>query len=248
MNALKNLNDMSDGERREAVLGFAQKVDDSVGEKFRIVKGWLLKVVAGIALLVGIIVILAGARNAGLGICGGGILFLGLGLRGISTRLRSVLVGVGIILVGCAFISYGLGQMSKAKQSVNWPSAPGNIIRSEKEKHTTTEKSGSSKREVTYYLAAIDYEYQVGGKSYRSNRIAYEGQNRNQTVALLNRYPKGKSVEVFYDPDDPEEAVLERGMKKGSYFMPIFGAVWGLFGLLIAFKGKKRELNTCFFL
>ena len=241
MNALKDLKDMSDGERREAVLDFGKKVDGTVGEKFRAVKGWLLKIVAGVALLVGIIVILAGARNAGLGICGGGIIFLGLGLRGISTRVQSVLVGLGLFLVGCAFISYGLGQMSKAKQSVNWPSVPGSVISSEKEKHTTTEESGSSKRTVTYYLAAINYEYQVDGKAYRSNRIAFGGQNRNQTVTLLNKYPKGKSVIVFYDPDDPEEASLEPGMKKGSYFTPIFGAVFALFGLLIAFKGKKKR-------
>ena len=241
MSNLKDLKDMSTAERNEAVLDFGRKIDGTVGEKLRSGKGWLLKIAGGLLLFIGVIVLLFGAVNAGLGICGVGVLLFGSGLRSISARARAAMVGLGLAAVGAAFLNYGISEIKLAKKSVDWPSVSGTVIKSEKEKHTTTEGTGSSKRTVTYYSAIIDYTYQVDGKTHTSNRIAFGGRDRHQTTELLNRYPQGKSVDVFYDPDHPEEAVLEKGFKKQGYFFPGFGAVIILFGLLIAFKGKSKR-------
>ena len=244
MKDLKDLKDMSDEERQEAVLDLGKKVDETVGEKFRSAKGWFLKVFGGVLLLVGVIVLLAGGTNAGLGISGGGLTILSFGLRSASVKVRGILCCLGIVLLGVAFLNYGMGQISKAKQSVNWPSVTGTVVSSKTEQHTSTETSGSTKREVTYDVAIITYEYNVGGKNYSSNKVAFGGQKRGSAYMLVKQYPREKSVPVYYDPDNPEDAVLEPGMKEGSYFLPIFGVIIILFGFLFAWKSLKQNKQT----
>lgn len=241
MSKLKDLKDMSTAEKNEAVLDFGRKIDGTVGEKVRSAKGWLLKIVGSLLLSIGVIVLLFGAVNAGIGICGVGVILFGSGLRNISMKFRHNMVGLGLFLLGAAFLNYGISEIKQAKRSVDWPSVSGTVTTSEKEKRTTTEGTGSSKRTVTYYSAIIDYTYQVDGKTHTSNRIAFGGQNRHQTTELLNRYPLNKSVDVFYDPDQPAEAVLEKGFKKQGYFFPGFGAVIILFGLVIILFKNRRQ-------
>lgn len=244
MNALKDFSNMNPGKQRDAILDYAQKLDGTVGEKVRSVKGWLFKLLGGFLLFIGVVVLLFGAVNAGTGIVGGGVVVLGSGLRRISAKGRHVMLGLGVAVVGTAFLNYGIGQMSQAKKSVDWPSAPGTVTKSEKEKRTTTEGTGSDKKTITYYAAVINYEYKVDGKTHNSNRIAFGGQNRNRSAELLNKYPKGKSVDVFYDPDNPREAVLEKGFNQWCYFFPGFGAFIVILGLLVAFKTKKQSSNA----
>lgn len=60
----------------------------------------------------------------------------------------------------------------------------------------------------------ISYRYSVGEKTYTSSLISHadpKGQLNESVDVILNRYPVGKNVEVFYDSTDPTIAVLERG-------------------------------------
>jgi hypothetical protein len=56
---------------------------------------------------------------------------------------------------------------------------------------------------------------------------------------VVDRYPEGNTVRVFYDPADPTAAVLEPGAGLGAYiplgagiFMVVAGIVTGAAGLL----------------
>jgi len=64
----------------------------------------------------------------------------------------------------------------------------------------------------TMYVPVVRYVYRVEGKDYRSDRIAV-GDLRNGHVTkvkpVVNRYPAGSTVTVFYDPEEPQEALLE---------------------------------------
>jgi hypothetical protein len=54
------------------------------------------------------------------------------------------------------------------------------------------------------------YSYQAGGRSYEGNRIA-PGPEVGGTGAPKRsaEYKKGSQVTVFYNPNDPSDAVLE---------------------------------------
>lgn len=231
---------MSDAERKEALLEYGKKFHETAGAKYRVVKGWFFKIFGSLLILIGVPVLFAEDINAGLGILGVGFWILGMGLN-LSMIIQRIVIATGLVILGSAFVNYGFGQMAKARESVNWPSAAGKILSSEQEKRTSTEGKGNSKKSKTYYVAVINYEYQVDGKIYTSNRIGFHGQSDVCSNALVNKYPKGKSVSVFYCPKNPEEAVLETGVKNEGYFFPVFGGFIILFGLFLAYNGNKAN-------
>ena len=62
----------------------------------------------------------------------------------------------------------------------------------------------------------IVYEYEVNGIKYISNRVRVQDKS-GPTMGgilysnpLLKRYPKGATVTVYYNPQDPRESALER--------------------------------------
>ena len=62
----------------------------------------------------------------------------------------------------------------------------------------------------------VVYEYEVGGIKYISNRVRVQDAS-GPTMGgalyanpLLKRYPKGATVTVYYNPQNPRESALER--------------------------------------
>jgi hypothetical protein len=49
----------------------------------------------------------------------------------------------------------------------------------------------------------------------------------------VNLYHPGASVEVYVDPENPTESVLEPGLSIGSYFLPGMGLLFTLISLIL---------------
>jgi len=144
-----------------------------------------------------------------------------------------------LFFVGAGAITLYLGIQSfnKARASTNWPEAEGKIISSSVESHTS-EKTGSSRDRsrsrggtttTTTYKAEVFYEYTVDGKTYNGNRVAYGNvstSSPSRARRIVDRYPEGKEISVYYQPDDPEECLLEPGMKLQTLFLPGFGLIF----------------------
>ncbi|MCI5207547.1 MAG: DUF3592 domain-containing protein, partial [Candidatus Electrothrix sp. ATG2] len=48
---------------------------------------------------------------------------------------------------------------------------------------------------------------------------------------IVRQYPKGGEVEIYYNPGDPEESVLQPGYFGGLLFFPIMGVMAMLAGV-----------------
>ena len=63
--------------------------------------------------------------------------------------------------------------------------------------------------------ARVEYEYEVGGKTYRSQRLYFRGNQLGRQelypVSVLREYRVGTKVTVYYDRSDPHEAVVQHG-------------------------------------
>jgi hypothetical protein len=82
-------------------------------------------------------------------------------------------------------------------------------------------------------FAEIRYEYRVGGRRYAGSRISIgEDLGDHEVEETLRRYPRGSVVTVFYNPDKPDEAVLERASPEGVWRTMAF-FVLVLLGLFI---------------
>ncbi len=117
-------------------------------------------------------------------------------------------VATAISLIAWANLVYairlGRNQVAAGK---NWARTVGEVIESE------VELAGShSSDDVPDCTPRVRYRYGVGGKSYEGDRIRFGGQSdttrllAEQTIA---KYPAGSKVEVLYDPEHPDNAVLE---------------------------------------
>ena len=84
-----------------------------------------------------------------------------------------------------------------------WPSTMGTVNASYLERRSSSE-GGSTNYPV------VQYSYQVGGQPYQGMKIA-PGPEVGGTGAgkVVGRYPAGAQVMVFYNPQNPSDAVLE---------------------------------------
>jgi hypothetical protein len=144
-----------------------------------------------------------------------------------------VALGLGVVftIVGY-FVAFHFGKpiLDNAKASTQWPKVDGVIASSEVAKSKDSDGD-------TMYSAEVVYKYEVEGRKLESDNVFFGGDysssSRSDASGTVNRYPTGKEVEVYYDPDDPSKAVLEPGAKWMSYMVYGIGMVFFVVGLLV---------------
>ena len=123
----------------------------------------------------------------------------------------AMLLATGVLAGGFLIIKSILdGRTSKA--SLQWPSVPGTVVFSQWVNYNTPGDTPSSAPEVRY-------SYVVNGQTWQSSTVKFGGVGRQK---ILDKYPKGNPVQVFFDPQRPSNAVLETG---GSTQVILFAGV-----------------------
>jgi hypothetical protein len=115
----------------------------------------------------------------------------------------TTLVRIAFALAGLLAIGLGFWLRHMNARTTGWPMVKGRVMTSRLE----NDQDGNP----TPY---VKYRYKVQGQEHESEQVSYQVKSaRSGTGAtdLIARYPVGKSVDVFYDPDQPGRAVLERG-------------------------------------
>src|SRR5690349_15269896 len=129
------------------------------------------------------------------------------------------IIPIGIIIfalfiLNTVFLAIIYFTQRKVKAVSGWPDTSGTVVASQIEWRSDSEGS-------TQYPAVL-YSYTVMGQSYSSTRIApgveMGGSGAGKVVA---RYPVNSQVTVYYNPQNPSDAVLEK--KAGSQIL-----FWGL--------------------
>ena len=95
--------------------------------------------------------------------------------------------------------------------------------------------------------AIFAYQYQVDGKIYSTDRYSFENVSGDRSTGI-QRYNPGDQVTVYYNPQNPSVAVLEK--KKPGFFVfvvLIFGIVFLLASIGRLFAGNATALFTVFF-
>jgi len=123
-------------------------------------------------------------------------------------ELMAQLLGYAMMLT----VPWALWRRFSLRQSVktadSWPCIDGEIISS-----SIGTSSGTYDNPNTLYQAKITYEYEVGGRQRKNNKICVGGQLqlslRSKANEYIARYPEGKKVIVHYNPRKPEDSVLE---------------------------------------
>lgn len=118
---------------------------------------------------------------------------------------------------GVYLIVRGLKNRKQAAQSQNWPSVPGMVVESAVRQVNSQDAEGDTD---IRYAPQVVYEYTVDAHPYRSSQMSFgptqTHQRRTDAEAIMQRYPVGAAVAVYYDPQNPGQAVLERSAAGNS--------------------------------
>lgn len=113
-------------------------------------------------------------------------------------------IGFVLLILNAVFLGVIFFMRRKMAAVSQWPSTMGTVMMS------TIEQRYSSEGGYTDY-PVVQYSYQIGGQAYQSTKLApgpeLGGSGARGVVA---RYPAGAQVMVFYNPQNPSDAVLER--------------------------------------
>ena len=140
-------------------------------------------------------------------------------------RLRCGALTGGLFMSACfcmfavIFGALIAGDFQDYLASGNWNTASGEVISS------TLQSSTDSEGDTTY-RAYVTYFYFAGDERLENDRVSfgdsiYTG-SRDSAQETLDKYSPGTSIEVYYDPNNPLDAVIERNLASTMY---IFGGV-----------------------
>lgn len=160
-----------------------------------------------------------------------------------------LILGVLVLIfggIGVGLIIYALRTRQKVQESQRWPVTDGLITAREMAVNQSTDSEGGS---TTSYYPHVEYEYSVMGTRYHGKKIAFgavKNYSRQADVqAILARYPEGATVAVHYDPNKPEDAVLEQAAP-ATNVMVVIGVIFLAVALCGGFVGLGVLLMSAF--
>lgn len=134
------------------------------------------------------------------------------------------------------------------KRSQDWLPTHGKIIQSNLESVRVPRGGRKSLnidgkiRLITAYTPAILYEYRANGQAFQSRQI-FVGQQFPSSFSISNefveKYPVGKEINVYYNPEKPEMATLEKD-RLNELLLYLIG---GLISILLGFMFLAQVLR-----
>lgn len=149
------------------------------------------------------------------------------------------LFSLPFILAGIAMLFYVERMRRQQHKSRSWMPVQGRILNSKVEVEVLRSRPGSRSSMtmggITTYTPHVEYTYSYQGTPYQAKRIITVNINwpKKEAEAAVSRYPTGASVTVWVNPDYPQQAVLEPGMRhytkkyKAAFFIGFLLVVAG---------------------
>lgn len=134
-------------------------------------------------------------------------------------------LGGVFFLIGAGVLIYALIMRKKANTAQAWPAVSGQVYSSSVREQHHEDSEGN----VSWtYTPEVMYQYNVAGAVFQAKRIAFgaAGSGKRQTAEqVAARYQPGQTVTVYYNPQNPGDAVLERQVQNGRTLL-ILGGVF----------------------
>ncbi|WP_455218809.1 DUF3592 domain-containing protein [Kaarinaea lacus] len=137
----------------------------------------------------------------------------------------SIILGL-FVITGILVSLWGLRVIVVARKTLQWPFVAGIIEES---------KVSSKSTEGYDLLPYIKYSYSVEQQTFRQ-LMKFSGDvtpTQEFAKSYIDKYPVGTSVQVYYNPADPERSTLEPGPGKGDWLILAIGTGMVVIGLLM---------------
>lgn len=137
-------------------------------------------------------------------------------ILGLIGDFANILIPIFTLLgIGGVISGFRLG--STAGQSANWKTVKGQVVGCRVVTEKMNARVGVVKATVNEsYFVEIRYQYTVGGQGYTGYRFkvgqkAIEVGTRKEGERVAGNFKAAPSVTVYYDPKNPELAILKPG-------------------------------------
>lgn len=122
--------------------------------------------------------------------------------------METLLVCLFFIISGIVLLLLSIYFYKKSKDSIKWCKTKGQISKAYLDKFNDSNS--------TSYRVEVEYSYTVADKVYNSKRKYYGDHLLSSflgsTKKLVDKYKKGDTIDVYYNPQNPKDAVLEQGV------------------------------------
>jgi len=144
------------------------------------------------------------------------------------------LILIGLVWVG-AFAWAHKRAVDKAKAAESWPTVSGRVVSCRVDVEESTDNDGNGS---TWYNPVVTYGYAVGGRELQGTRLRfgnYRSASRRKAEAAIAPYTANTAPLVRYNPDKPDECVLETTKPGPAYLlMAAVGFIFIIVGIAIA--------------
>ena len=135
---------------------------------------------------------------------------------------------VSSAVVGSGLLGYGIYQKQKVRESQAWAQTTATITKAELYFDTGPDPEG--------YAVNLTYDYLVNGARHTGSRIGFRKRwylRKKRAEEELARYEVNSSLPVYYNPENPTDAVLAREAADGTMMI-----VMGVILLVLAVVGS----------
>lgn len=135
-----------------------------------------------------------------------------------------VLIGI-FYAIGIGGLWYSLHLIKRSQQPAGWPLAVGTIESCDLDSHIDYDDDG----EVTFYQVKVNYSYTVGGRELMNDVLVFgycatNSQKVHQEI--FDKLAAAHTVQVRYDPSDPQTSVLSFGVHRSIWLSLAFAILW----------------------
>lgn len=160
--------------------------------------------------------------------------------------LKKVILGVVLIASGVALLylvtMYGFsGITEKNDIRSQWPYTSGRVLYSDVSLEPLSDDNE---------IMTVEFTYQVDGVNYTSKQtwcVGEElfGSRSKEAREALDKYPEGKNIIIFYNPENPKEAAVETRVVDFSWqFYPLGLAFIG--GMILTVVGMIKIVQALY--
>lgn len=150
---------------------------------------------------------------------------------------KSMFFGWVCLLIAAAAVAAGIYGYRANSAAGSWTRVRGVIVRSGV--LTYEEPSADTGGTFTVHRPDIVYEYTYGGGTHQGDRVAIQRVSSSDPAAArktADKYPVGRDVQLYVNPEAPEQAMIEFDPKQPRMILLIsFGMAAGfaLFGMVM---------------
>jgi len=159
--------------------------------------------------------------------------------------IKNILL-LALTAIGIAILYWGGCILKQSQDALTWPQTRGHMIASQLVIHHLPKFIDSRANPARWYGTQVQYEYKVGAEEYLSDRLAFreaDSPSPQDALKVMNKYRRAGEVTVFYNPKDPNQAVLQPGYIGNLFLILIIGGLLVLGGVFVFYSQSLEFKN-----